>query len=300
MQPAAAVACFTAAACCNITIHKRNNHARFRYDRCEPVLAGAVGAVTPRKRTRRRSTRTSRRSSFSSARPAIGPVKRPRFRCLTYQDAKKRGKLIAQVTQSRQMPPWKADKGDVAFRNERRLKDAEIAVLQQWVAAGMPEGDKNDLPAAADVCRRLAARQARPGRQDAQGVSRAGRGPGHLSQLRRRARPQGGQVGQGDRLPPQRRVGRASHAVLPRPDRHGRQEGAGQRRGRHPRGGMGGLGGLGGKGKGGGLGGLGGWAASAAKGAAEPPASASAAGPSAPRLALSPTASPIASPRAPT
>ena len=69
------------------------------------------------------------------------------FPLLTYQDAKKRGKLIAHVTQSRLMPPWKADKGDVAFRNERRLKDADIAVLQQWLAAGMPEGDKKDLPA---------------------------------------------------------------------------------------------------------------------------------------------------------
>lgn len=70
------------------------------------------------------------------------------FSLLTYQDAKKRGKLIAQVTQSKQMPPWKADKGDVAFRNNRQLKNEQIAVLQQWVAAGMPEGDKKDLPAA--------------------------------------------------------------------------------------------------------------------------------------------------------
>ena len=69
------------------------------------------------------------------------------FPLLTFDDAKKRGKLIAQVTQSRQMPPWKAAKGDVAFRNERHLKDGQIALLQQWLAAGMPEGTKADLPA---------------------------------------------------------------------------------------------------------------------------------------------------------
>jgi hypothetical protein len=69
------------------------------------------------------------------------------FPLLTYEDAKKRGKLIARVTQSRLMPPWKADKGDVAFRNERRLQDAEIATLEQWATAGMPEGDNKDLPA---------------------------------------------------------------------------------------------------------------------------------------------------------
>ena len=70
------------------------------------------------------------------------------FSLLTYQDTKKRAKLIAQLTKSRQMPPWKADKGDVAFRNERRLTDAEIAVFQAWTAAGMPEGDPKDLPPA--------------------------------------------------------------------------------------------------------------------------------------------------------
>jgi hypothetical protein len=68
------------------------------------------------------------------------------FSLLTYQDAKKRGKLIAHVTQTRQMPPWKADKGDVVFRNERRLKEEQIAVLQKWLAAGMLEGDRKDLP----------------------------------------------------------------------------------------------------------------------------------------------------------
>src|SRR4051794_15734501 len=50
------------------------------------------------------------------------------FSLLSYNDAKKRGKLIARLTQSRQMPPWKADKGDYAFANERKLSDDQIAV----------------------------------------------------------------------------------------------------------------------------------------------------------------------------
>jgi hypothetical protein len=70
------------------------------------------------------------------------------FSLLNYQDTRKRGKLIASVTQSKQMPPWKADKGDVSFRNERTLKPEQIATIQQWFAAGMPEGDKKDLPPA--------------------------------------------------------------------------------------------------------------------------------------------------------
>jgi mono/diheme cytochrome c family protein len=70
------------------------------------------------------------------------------FSLLSYKDAKKRGKLIAKVTHSRQMPPWKADKGDVAFRNERRLTDEQIAVIGRWVKADMPEGDQAQLPKA--------------------------------------------------------------------------------------------------------------------------------------------------------
>lgn len=68
------------------------------------------------------------------------------FSLLTYNDAKKRGKLLASVTQSRLMPPWKADKSDVKFKNERRLSDEQIDVVQRWVKAGMPEGDAKDLP----------------------------------------------------------------------------------------------------------------------------------------------------------
>src|SRR5262245_38812307 len=70
------------------------------------------------------------------------------FSLLTYEEAKKRGKLIAKVTQSKQMPPWKAEKGDVAFRNERHLSEAQIAVLKSWVESGMAEGLAADLPAA--------------------------------------------------------------------------------------------------------------------------------------------------------
>ena len=63
------------------------------------------------------------------------------FSLMNYADVKRRGKLIATVTESRQMPPWKADQGDVEFKNERRLTAAQIDTIKQWVAAGMPEGN---------------------------------------------------------------------------------------------------------------------------------------------------------------
>jgi hypothetical protein len=68
------------------------------------------------------------------------------FSLLTYEDAKKRAKLIAHVTQSRQMPPWKVGPTDVAFRNERHLTDEQVAVFQRWLETGTPEGDRSLVP----------------------------------------------------------------------------------------------------------------------------------------------------------
>jgi len=85
---------------------------------------------------------------FESCATCHRPGESAPFSLLTYADAKKRGKLIAQVTHSRQMPPWKADKSDVIFRGERRLKETQIATLESWVTADMPEGDQKDLPKA--------------------------------------------------------------------------------------------------------------------------------------------------------
>src|SRR5947208_15984105 len=66
------------------------------------------------------------------------------FSLLSYQDVAKKAKLIAAVTTSRQMPPWKAEPASFAYRDERRLKDTEIALIQQWVKQGMPEGNPAD------------------------------------------------------------------------------------------------------------------------------------------------------------
>jgi hypothetical protein len=68
------------------------------------------------------------------------------FSLLSYQDVSKRGRIIASVTQSRFMPPWKAEETSFPFRDERRLKDNEIALIQQWVKQGMPEGKPSDAP----------------------------------------------------------------------------------------------------------------------------------------------------------
>jgi hypothetical protein len=68
------------------------------------------------------------------------------FPLLSYSDVQKRGKLIASVTKSRYMPPWHGSSEMAAFRDDRRLTEAQIQTIQKWVQAGMPEGDPSKTP----------------------------------------------------------------------------------------------------------------------------------------------------------
>lgn len=68
------------------------------------------------------------------------------FPLLTYDDAARRARLIAAVTASRVMPPWKTEPGHGTFLNERRLTDAQISLLKAWADAGAPEGDTKNKP----------------------------------------------------------------------------------------------------------------------------------------------------------
>ena len=68
------------------------------------------------------------------------------FPLLTYQDVKKHGSQIAAVTQTRFMPPWLPEPGELKFADERRLSDEQIATIRAWVDQGMLEGQPSDLP----------------------------------------------------------------------------------------------------------------------------------------------------------
>src|ERR1700744_3714619 len=69
------------------------------------------------------------------------------FSLLTYEDAAKRASLIATVTGSRFMPPWKPVPGHGDFKGANYLSDAELATLRRWVEASAPRGNAADLPA---------------------------------------------------------------------------------------------------------------------------------------------------------
>ena len=68
------------------------------------------------------------------------------FSLVTYDEVRRRANQIAQVTAKRSMPPWKPDGEAPAFIGDRRLTADKIAVIDQWVNAGAPEGRVEDLP----------------------------------------------------------------------------------------------------------------------------------------------------------
>jgi hypothetical protein len=69
------------------------------------------------------------------------------FSLLTYEQARKRAALIAEVADRREMPPWKASTTEGGpFRDPQVLSDVEIAALTAWAQAGAPEGDPRTVP----------------------------------------------------------------------------------------------------------------------------------------------------------
>ncbi|MCS7466216.1 redoxin family protein [Stieleria sp. ICT_E10.1] len=69
------------------------------------------------------------------------------FPLLTYDDVSSHANQIAEVTRDRYMPPWKPAPGFTRLRDEMRLSDHQIDLIDVWVESGKPEGDPADLPA---------------------------------------------------------------------------------------------------------------------------------------------------------
>jgi len=69
------------------------------------------------------------------------------FSLVSYADARRHNKELAEVVKSGIMPPWKADSHG-EFKNERKLSSEEKALIVSWSAAGAPQGDPSKQPAA--------------------------------------------------------------------------------------------------------------------------------------------------------
>ena len=68
------------------------------------------------------------------------------FALTKYDEVVGWGDTMLEVIADRRMPPWHANPEFGHFRNERALTDEEKQTLEQWVAAGCPEGDSSKLP----------------------------------------------------------------------------------------------------------------------------------------------------------
>lgn len=84
---------------------------------------------------------------YTSCAPCHRPGEATPFTLTSYDDVRRRARMIADVTASAYMPPWHADSQVAGFRHDRRLTDTQIKVLADWTAAGMPRGNVAREPA---------------------------------------------------------------------------------------------------------------------------------------------------------
>lgn len=61
----------------------------------------------------------------------------------TYQDFKKRSKMVKEVIQTNFMPPWMPDPHYQDFANNRQLSSTEKEMIVKWIDSGVPEGKNN-------------------------------------------------------------------------------------------------------------------------------------------------------------
>jgi hypothetical protein len=69
------------------------------------------------------------------------------FDLMDYEDARKRARMLAVVTEQRLMPPWPPVEGHGDFVGARHLSPSDIETLRRWAEQGTPEGDPAVLPA---------------------------------------------------------------------------------------------------------------------------------------------------------
>ena len=108
------------------------------------LLAGLLAAPSIAAEPPATFTRDVAPILYAHCAPCHQPDGAAPFSLITYADARPRARLIARVTGSRYMPPWKPESH--AFVGDRRLTDAQIATFERWAAGGAVEGDPADRP----------------------------------------------------------------------------------------------------------------------------------------------------------
>ncbi len=78
--------------------------------------------------------------------PCHRPGESGPFPLLSYTDVKAHARQIADVTKRRFMPPWQPEAGYGKFLETRRLSDAQIRLIQDWVNQGALPGSAAHAP----------------------------------------------------------------------------------------------------------------------------------------------------------
>jgi hypothetical protein len=71
----------------------------------------------------------------------IGPMS-----LFEYANAVRKADEMRDAVSGGEMPPWHADAPHGTFSNDRRLSEKDKRTIIEWIDAGAPEGDRNDLP----------------------------------------------------------------------------------------------------------------------------------------------------------
>ncbi|HWE00293.1 MAG TPA: hypothetical protein VG345_14685, partial [Bryobacteraceae bacterium] len=77
---------------------------------------------------------------YQNCTPCHRPGESGPFSLVTYEDVRRHALQVAAVTKRRFMPPWLPEPGHGEFAEERRLTDAQIQLIQAWVAQGALAG----------------------------------------------------------------------------------------------------------------------------------------------------------------
>lgn len=112
-----------------------------------PAIGCLIGRVRPAK-TDSRVTYTNQISRILQKRCVechrdgeIAP-----FSLTEYSEVAGWAEMIREVVQENRMPPWHADPAHGSFSNDRHLSKNERQLINDWVDAGAPEGDRSQLP----------------------------------------------------------------------------------------------------------------------------------------------------------
>ncbi|MGH1338045.1 MAG: FlgD immunoglobulin-like domain containing protein [Aureispira sp.] len=70
------------------------------------------------------------------------------FSLMSYTDASSRLTAIQTAVNSGKMPPWSPDNSYSQFAHDRSLAPTEITLINNWIAAGAPQGNPSNTPPA--------------------------------------------------------------------------------------------------------------------------------------------------------